>query len=286
MTRPVDDSPTSAGANALAAWSEWHARCALGRCGQTSRGYLHQFVLRRAASFLQRAGFELRALGSPTADDLWHRLETHLVADRTRARQPYKEWLFARAATLQGTARLDAIQGGAALILRDVVRDWIRREGPARAAVSLDDPVPGQDGLYYRDLIPGDDLREELERRDEEEAAQRLATEAFNAAPRHTRVALCLRALGRPLFGPLAERLAGCGHTKLAESVRRFVTGLAEEALRRYPREDAFMIALRAPAWARRLALAWGRAEIWMAPAFQDSEPHRRARGGFRRRPA
>lgn len=266
-------------AAALAAWDEWHTQCALSRCSPTARSYLHAFVVRRSATYLRRLGVESRVLGSPSATDLWHRFETHLVTDRTRALQTYKQWLFVRAEPLNGVARLDAIQGGAALILRDVLREWIRREGPMPSAVSLDDLVPGQDDLRFRDLIPGDDPRQFLETRDDDEAARRLAAEVFEAAPRHTRVALCLRALGLPLFGPLAERLAGCGHTKLAQSVRRLVTELADAALRRYPRDEAFAIASRAPAWARQFAIEWGRAEISMAPAFLVMEPgHKRRR--------
>lgn len=283
MSHHADSAPTTGRSEALAAWAEWHAQCAIARCHDRARAHLHRFAASRAASCLGRAGLDLSALGWPTAADLWHRLETHLVTDRTHARPPYKAWLFARAESLSGTAWLDAIQGGAALILRDVLRDWVRREGPAPSAVSLDDPVPGHEDLHYRDLIPSHDLREQLADRDEDEAARRLAMEAFEAAPRHTRVALCLRALGRPLFGPFAERLAGCGHTKLAGSVRRFITDLAEIALRRHPREEAFAIAVRAPAWARRLAIEWGRAEISMAPAFLGSEPGPQHRTGSRR---
>ncbi len=283
MSRRTESSALASESEALAAWAEWYALCAIARCGDRARAHLHRFAASRAASCLGRAGRDVRALGSPTPADLWHRFETHLVTDRTRARQPYKEWLFARATSLSGTARLDAIQGGATLILRDVLREWVRREGPSPSAVSLDDPVPGHEDLHYRDLVVGEDPREELAVRDEDEAARRLAAEAFGTAPRHTRVALCLRALGRPLFGPFAERLAGCGHTKLAGSVRRFIADLAETALRRHPREEAFAIAARAPAWVRRFALEWGRAEISMAPAFLNAEPGHLNRRGSRR---
>ncbi|MCX7817918.1 MAG: hypothetical protein N2652_01700 [Kiritimatiellae bacterium] len=284
MTERDEPLRSSDRSGALAAWEEWRARCALGRCGEATRTCLHRFVHSRAAAFLFRAGTDGRAIGSPTPAELWHRLEVHLVADRTRARQPYKQWLFARAAPLHGEARLDAIQGGAALILRDVLREWLRREGPAPASVSLEDPVPGCEDLRYADLVGGEDARERIEARDLEAAARQLASAAFWAAPRTVRVGLCLRALGRPLFGPLAERLAGCGHTKLAASVRRFVEDLAAAAMRRHPREEAFEIAMRAPAWARKLALDWGRAEISMAPAFQTLTAERGRRPSRRTR--
>lgn len=270
----------------LAAWEQWRERCAAGRCDEGVRRRLSSFAGRRAGLWWERVGAGHR-FAPPKPDDAWHRFETHLVTSRTRAGRAYKAWLFARAEGLSGVAWLDAICGSATLVMRDVVRDWFRREMPLPAAVSLNTPVPGTDGLTLADLISGgENPAAAAAARDLDAAAWRLAAGVFAASERPARVGLCLRALGHPLYGPAAERMARCGKTKLNAAVRKFARALAEDAMRTYGgdgRNVAKDVAMRAMTMARDLAVRWGRAEKRMAPAFQIVAGPSRARRGAAR---
>lgn len=259
-----------------AAWGQWHARCALARCEPGPAGVLRSFAGARAASLVRRLGHLAEGAVAPDPRDAWHLFETHLVTTRTREGKRYKDWLFARAAGREGQDRIDTIQGGATLILRDVVREWIHREARPFGTASLDAPVPGTEGLRLSDLVPaGSTTADDVESRDLDAHARRTAGREFAAASRRVRIGLCLRALGLPLDGPAVERAAGCAKSSLHAAVRSFTIGLAEGVLRDHPAEapgTAHAIAARAVVILRELARDWGRLEKALDRFFHKVE--------------
>lgn len=90
------------------------------------------------------------------AEDGWHRFETHLLLKNTRGGKRYKDWLFARAEHVEWHP-WDAIQGGATLLLRDVVREYLRREHAPDRVTSLHRPVGmvGDSNVTLEELLPG-----------------------------------------------------------------------------------------------------------------------------------
>ncbi len=266
-------APDPAG-DAGTAWDQWYSRCALARCGPAPAGLLRGFAGARSASLVRRLGHLAEGMAAPDPRDAWHLFETHLVTTRTREGKRYKDWLFARAEGRVGRDRIDTIQGGATLILRDVVREWIRREARPFGTASLDAPIPGTQGLRLADLVPADSCTaDEIEARDLDAHAQQTAAREFEAASRRVRIGLCLRALGHPLDGPAVERAAGCGKSSLHAAVRSFTIGLAAGVVRDHPAEapgTAHAIAGRAVAILRDMARNWGRLEKALEPFFQE----------------
>ena len=275
-----------ASGEAEAAWRQWHARCALARCEPGPAGVLRGFAATRAASLVRRLGHLAEGVVAPEPRDAWHLFEVHLVTTRTREGKRYKDWLFARAEGRRGQDGIDTIQGGATLILRDVVREMIRREARPFGTASLDAPVPGTEGLRLADLVPsGPTPADEADARELDLIARRTAEREFEAAPRRVRIGLCLRALGLPLDGPAVERAAGCGKSSLHAAVRGFTVGLAAGVLRDHPAETsgtAHEIAVRAVQALRDMAREWGRLEkslerffhrVEGAQSFEPSRP-------------
>lgn len=271
----TDPAPAAAGA-AEAAWLQWHARCALARCDAEPAGILRHFAWTRSVSLIHRLGTLAEGLAVPAAREAWHLFEVHLVTGRTREGKRYKEWLFARSAGQTGPARLDTIQGGATLILRDVVRETIRREVRPFGTCSIDAPIHGTEGLTLADLVAGGSSpADDAAAREIEVLAQRTAERIFGTASRRVRIGLCLRELGLSLDGPAVERAAGCGKSSLHSAVRIFTTGLAVAVCHAHPSETpdtAHAIAARAMQILRERAREWGRLEKSLARFFLQVE--------------
>ncbi len=259
-----------------AAWRQWHARCALARCEPGPAGLLRGFAGSRAISLVRRLGTLARGVQAPEPRDAWHLFEVHLVTTRTREGKRYKDWLFARADAQQGVAVVDTIQGGATLILRDVIRDLVRREARPAGTLAFDAPIHGTEGLTLADLVAGGATpADEASARDLDAIAWKTAVREFDAASRRARIGLCLRALGLPLDGAAVERAAGCRKSSLHAAVREFTTGLAEGVLRDHAAEasgTAHAIAVRALQIARETARAWGKLEKGLAVFFRKVE--------------
>lgn len=267
---------TAAEPSAESAWRQWHARCALTLCEPGPAALLRGFAGKRAASMVRRLGSLAEDVPPPEPRDAWHLFEIHLVTARTREGKRYKDWLFARVGGRSGAEALDAIQGGATLILRDVVRDLIRREARPLGTSSLATPVPGTSGLTLGDLLPGGaSPADEAEDRDLDAQARRAAGPRFAAADRRVRVGLCLRALDLPLDGRATERAAGCSKSTLHAALRDFVAGLASAIRQDYATEaagTAHAIAIRAVRELQGLARDWGRSEKSLARFFHKVE--------------
>lgn len=229
---------------AVACWIEWKQRCALDLCSAAARTALRSFAGARCQNFARKCRETGRADGAAppllAAADAWHLLETHLVVKTDAAGKRYKDWLFARVAGRAGQAALDAIQGGATLIMRDVVREHLRREYSPREFTSLNAPLSDGDvPLTLEDILPGGaDPADEAGQREIERLAGEHASGFFREMSRRERVALLARELGLSLAHPAVARAAGCGKSMLCAAFRESVTRVAARLLADYGRED------------------------------------------------
>lgn len=252
-------------------WISWKEKCALGLCSAQTRNVLHGFARARFHHF---AAIYAGATNAPDAGALtpepaeaWHWFETYLRLRNTREGKCYKQWLFARA-RLQGAPTLDAVQGGATLLMRDVVRERLRREYSSRWMLPLDAPVGTADGdeaPTLHELLAGEgDPAGAVEERELESLADKEAEGAFAGLERRERIALLARELGLSLAHPAVTRAARCGRSVLNTAYHHALVSLAGHVRARYPREHASalgrMTCLVYDAVKERVLL-WGKSE-------------------------
>ncbi len=239
-------------AQGIQAWTEWKEKCAIGRCGGETQEALRSFASVRFQGFLRKyvprvGGGGAEPVTAPR--DAWHLFETHAAVGGNRAGKRYKDWLFARAAGGSGDPA-DSIERGATVLLRDVVREHIRREWSPPWAVSLNVAAQeGESGLTLQDLLPGGvDPAADVERREFEAIARGHATAFFSAADRRERVAFLAKRLGLSLAHPAVESAADCRKSTLNETYHVFVRRVAGQIGAEYASEE--------PAFGRLLAAA------------------------------
>ncbi len=251
-------------------WREWKARCALALCAPAAQEALRDFVARRTRTYLAAS----RARGGPAEDpderEAWHGFETYFVLNRRRSGKSYKDWLFARGTdpAAPGAPTLPALESGASLLLRDVVRERLRRErAPARVR-SLQEPVAGAGqavAVTLEDLLPGGfDTVREVDRRELERLAMRLADTVLAGLSRRERIALLARERGLSCAHPAVCKAAGCGKTALAEAYHSALQAVAGHVRRDIPREPACVQAALSVAVfeaVRQCLKTWDRAE-------------------------
>lgn len=266
---PSLNMPTRAGLHAtrLTSWREWQERCALGRCEPATRSDLRGFAAARFELYLEHYG---RAPGAGPGRnavdgrDAWHLLESHMTIPNAQHGKRYKDWLFARLG-LSADAALDVIQGGATLIMRTVVRTYIRDELPEPDRVSLQAPLGGpgdEDGLSLEQLLPGDiDPREHAAHRELAAMARQRAEALFPSVAKRVRVAMAARRHRVALSHPQVTAFAGCAKSALHDTYRAFVAGLVRDVSAEFAHEDRSVVidlaaltlealADRASAWA------------------------------------
>ena len=225
-------------------WTEWKDRCAIGLCTGAVQSELRNFAAVHFALYLQRYSYRTNAQGgqSDLADgDPWHLFEAHLAVRNTRQGKKYKEWLFAR---LPGAERddLEALAGGAALLLRDVAREHLRREYAPCDTISLNSPMSGVDesGMTLEDLLPGSiDPVDEVATREFERLAAGHALEFFARMGQRERIAFLAKDLGISLAHAEVEKAAGCRKSVLSQSYQTFIMNAAVEMKERYSAEDS-----------------------------------------------
>jgi len=228
----------------LAHWCEWKAACALDLCGEPARAHLRAFAKVRFDRCMRRyrgrGGFGYAGAAAVDGGRAWHLLETHLVVRENRRGKRYKDWLFARAELGDGN-RPAALESGASLLMRDVVRQYLRSECARAGAVSLDRLLTdtGEKPLTWHDLLPGStNPADEAAYREYDALARQLAEELVPAATRRERVALLAKSVGLSLAATMAMKAAECGHSALHEAYHAFVRRLAATIRERYAGED------------------------------------------------
>ena len=264
----------------LSDWQEWGQRCACERCEPETQQALMAFAAARFHRYLRRYASmtSLRevAAAAPSAREAWQRFESYLALSAEDGVKARKAWLFERVSR-EGTRLLDAIQGGATLIMRDVVRDYLRRECPRPATLSLDAPVTGggQD-VTLAELLPDAlNVHETPEWREAHPLAETISRHCFPVCSVRERIALLARHCGLSLAHPEVTRLAGCGKSVLYDSYRGVLLRLAEAAKREICDEDPELllaVTLMAVDRLQRLAHTWARSEKCCAPFFCSAD--------------
>ena len=264
----------------LDAWVEWKELCALARCRASTQTVLRHYVSQRFRSLVQRYHFQTN-VPSPVAftllpTDPWHLLETHFTLPHASGGKRYKDWLFDWAAQHQ-PGGLAGIENGVALLLRDVVRDYLRQEFSPARMISLDRLAPGAEhDLRIEDLLVGQlDPAAETERREFERHAAARAQAVWSGLTQRERVALLAKALGLSLAESLVQELAGCGKSMVNQAYRDLAQRLATRLEIDYPDDDRPALVLLAVLTVRtlqELARDWGKSENGCRPLFDMAE--------------
>jgi len=221
----------------LEAWIEWKKQCTLDLCTDASRRMLHSFARSRFERFLRSYSSEadMSAHSNP-----WHLFETHVTIKNTRQGKRYKDWLFARVET-SSDSPLDVVQGGASLIMRDVARDFIRKECAARNVTSLSNPIANSDGspLTLLDVLCYEsDPLSEICRREYEELASRHARDVLKDMSDRERIVVVAKRIGLSLAHSSVEELAGCKKSVLNTAYHDLLVRIAATIQAHYQDED------------------------------------------------
>lgn len=260
-------------------WSEWYRMCALDACDHDVRGALHLYAGSRFRYYVriylrQTNHTEPDAL-IPSDAEAWHAFETLVRLRHTRQGKCYKHWLFTRAQGATGRRALDAVQSGATLLMRDVVRDRLRTETSPRHTISLDRPLPDNqpEGPALRDLLPGfDNPGLDVQQRDFDQQGARTAVELLHKGlNRRHKVSLLARMLGFSLVNQMVVAAAECSRSALCRTYHDALQSIAEKVNARFAQDDPATRAALAVATFHALKpglLAWGRKERKLAAFF------------------
>ena len=223
-TRSVAKREDRGEATSLEAWREWHRECALDLSSERTRDALCKFASHRfknwAAKYIRKTNAGHVSNIGVSARQAWHLFESHVTVKQTREGKAYKKWLFARC-RCSTENELDVVQGGASLIMRDVVRDYLVAEFSSSETVSIATNVGHSDGtpLTIGDLLPGEpDPSHTIALREISGSARHHAGSLFDEMNRRERIALLAKQARISLAHPVVLDAAGCGKSALNEA--------------------------------------------------------------------
>jgi hypothetical protein len=257
----------------LDSWMEWKRQCALDLCAPETRSKLRGFAYARFRGMLVRLRRDTR-MSAPSPKEAWHLLEAHLAVTSTRGGKKYKDWLFARVRNSRDRP-VDVIQGGASLILRDVVRDFLCKETSPAGTMSLEAPLPGggTNALTLADLLPGSlDPVETAAAREYDTLARRHAAELFGETTHRERVILLAKELGVPLWDEDVQEAAGCRKTMLHAVYHDFVVRTGQHLAREYSEdgsESVLALTLMTLNHLKKAVREWGISERSVSNLFK-----------------
>jgi hypothetical protein len=212
----------------MQAWRHWHEACALGLISETGRMQLRRVIADRFRSMLRKINLHGQGmLSAPPEADCAHLFESYCAVHQRRDGKKYKDWLLTR-----GRRDLDTVQSGVMLLVRNVVREWIRDVHPKTAALSLQQCL-GDHGVSLQELLPD----QKTPARSED---QTLWMAAYLAEARADLEAveitvLKLRAQDVIFSAPGIQETYGVGKSTLHKYHRRLLTRIAEAAVARFP---------------------------------------------------
>lgn len=220
-------------------WGEWKETCALGLCGPDAQRALISFAGIRFRRYLRRL-IPLSQVDAlmQSPRNAWHLFETHLVTDINRCGKSYKQWLFAHAPNLpEGEdPDQDPIECAAALLMRNVVREIIRREHSPAMITSLDVLADAGFEVDVAELLPSrltpDD---ETCWREQESQAIADARHWLRQITARERMALLAKATGLPLSHDAMTHRAACGKSTLSTTYRDLVIRVGEGTRKAHP---------------------------------------------------
>ncbi|MEI6970438.1 MAG: hypothetical protein WCL44_02890 [bacterium] len=251
-------------------WLAWRDKGALALCPSAMQTALQTFVHGRFCRYARQyaPAFSADGAASLPQQDCWHWFETYFQLHPNRQGRSYKEWLFARRGGGNSMTIADDVESGVSLLLRDVVRDYLRREHSNSRVFSLDAGAgAGEDGaaLSVKDLLPDElDTTDEVERREFEEIAAGLADSVIGALGYRERLALLGREVGLSLANPVILRLAGCGKSILAvahRSALKIVAGCVAGAFPDEPEETKATLTVAVFDIVKGRLVAWAKSE-------------------------
>ncbi len=219
-------------------WQMWRERCAAARCTPAAQLDLCGFAFDRFRRYLQKVR---PSSAPPSASDAWHAFETHLALGRTRATKAWKAWLFARGGA---HPTLNCIQGGATLIMRDVVRTYLRNEQSPPWMLSLDAPAgqpADQDGgvLAVADLLPDPaDPLMEVDAHDLQLLVEQLFAEVIAPLSAREQIAVTVYQRGKRLSHRAVTGAARCGKSSLCNSLHQGMRKMAGVLTAKLPGES------------------------------------------------
>lgn len=262
-------------------WVEWRKVCALCGCSADTRKRLRKYAYGKFAWYVQEyanliEGTTPKAVAR-NAGDCWQRFETHMTIGTRAEGKTLKRWLFARVAGSKDPAE-KVILGGAKVIMRDVVRSYIREEESNLRDVSLDRVIVNQQGdkctlaelLGNEATTPTDPCSADLEA-----ISERIAREAFQDLEVRQRVAILAKELKISLSHPLVEAATSCKKSMLSSVWRRGVRSLAERIQEEFVDESPHTCRLLAEMAMERIKkyiFSWARAEKCCAELLEYKE--------------
>ena len=137
-------------------WLDWRATCAYDLCSAETKEVFNEFALRSFRAKLPKnvSTKDIMKRFHGGGREIWKLLEGQVYTKKTKNGIPYKRHLFQK--TLSSKILPEAY---VCTMFRDVVRDWLKNEGPSLLTRSLDEPLyPDQGGkeitLQDKDLLP------------------------------------------------------------------------------------------------------------------------------------
>lgn len=220
-------------------WQMWQERCAAARCTPAAKLDLFGFAFDRFRRYLQ----SVRPLFSPpAAPDAWHAFESHLALGRTRTTKAWKAWLFARGGA---NPTLNCIQGGATLIMRDVVRAYLRNEHAPTWMLSLDAPLdsaadPQGRAIALEDLLPASaDPIADVDAHDLQSLVNQLLVGVIAPLSAREKIALTVHHAGKTLSHHAVTSAARCGKSSLCNALHQGIQHMADLLAKELPQECA-----------------------------------------------
>jgi hypothetical protein len=218
-------------------WEMWYERCALARCDANAQHDLRGFTFNRFHQQLQKLRPHLQA---PSAHESWHAFETHLALGHTRSTKAWKDWLFTRAGA---HPTLDCIQGGATLIIRDVVRAHLRREHSPTWMRSLDTPQRNDANrahLPMEELLPDpSDPTAAMEANEINMLTDQFFGEIFEQLSDRERLVITVHNAGKALSHATVTHAAGCSKSSCCNALHQALQALARHLTTKLPQEPS-----------------------------------------------
>jgi len=252
----------------LEAWRQWKMNCALLMCDKENQEHLKSLAAgwfrRYADAYIAKTNLTSASGLTHTASDVWHLLETLMTTSSLRGGKRYKDWLFDRT-RCSTDPPLKVLHGGAKTLIREVVRDVIRKECFDKRIDSLDTPAYHDGELTIKDLLPGDlNPAEDVVHRELERLAANLAPGIIEDMLDREKIALFAKAAGLSLAHPGLEAVSGCRKSMLNAAYHNFLRRLSERFLKDYPdddRESVLLLTLKTLEQVNRRLLDWGKSE-------------------------
>jgi hypothetical protein len=201
----------------LIAWETWQERCALELLSEPMRAGICQVMADRFRSRVRQVS-HLPIFGNNRPDvpdnrKCAHLFESYCALHQRRDGKSYKRWLLTR-----GKQDVDTIQSGVMLLMRNVVREWIRDCHPRTADRSLHDVT--RLNITLEECLPEADAPHQIS----DEVAEWMQTEQSN----------WIEELNAPEVAMLRAR---CKGLIFSDPRVQQETGISKTTLHKYHRE-------------------------------------------------